>query len=392
MNLIFACEQRFIKCNDKYYVDSLSFGDILWERYLHKFSTITVFARVNVLNEIPTDSKLYAIENSKVSFIDVPYYIGLSAYLKKRKAILKIAKQTASDQHAYICRVPGRMGSILSAALRDKQIPYAVEVVGDPWDVFAPGAINHPLSPIFRIHGYTSLRNIVNKADAALYVTKQKLQKRYPVKKYVFATGASDVVLRDEHLIAPKKIHEQLSSIQLLAVGSLEQMYKSPDIAVKTILSLKNRGINATLTWLGEGKYRIEMEKLATNLGVNESIFFKGNVSPDEVRKELKKADIFLHISRTEGLPRAIIEAMAAGLPCIGSKVGGIPELLSSLALVDAITPEVVADKINLFLKDFNIMNQQAILNFKEAEQYTDSKLNKKREDFYNEVLKLNNH
>lgn len=389
MVLVFACEHRFYKdISGRYYTNSQSFGDQLWQRYLVVFDKIKVFARVNVVSQL--EENLFEITNPKVSFIDIPYYIGPVGFLKKRNKIIAIANQNAIRSRAYICRVPGQMGTILSSALRKQGIPYAVEVVGDPWDVFAPGAINHPLTLLFRILGYRSLKRIVLGAKAALYVTKNQLQKRYRTSPNTFSTFASNVILRDEDMVPPKEYSDFSSKgIKLLAVGSLEQMYKSPDVAIETVALLKNQGFDCSLRWLGDGKYRKQMEELAIGLGLSEEVCFIGNVSSERVREELASTAIFIHISRTEGLPRAVVEAMGAGLPCIGSRVGGIPELLDACALVEEITPNVVAEKIKEFVNNPNLMNTQAARNFEEAKNYLEPYLNQKRKEFYQEIVGL---
>ena len=62
-------------------------------------------------------------------------------------------------------------------AFEKNGMPYGVEVVGDPWDVFAPGAVRHPLRVYFRYRGTHDLKQTVAQANAALYVTEYQLQK-----------------------------------------------------------------------------------------------------------------------------------------------------------------------------------------------------------------------
>ena len=92
-------------------------------------------------------------------------------------------------------------------------------------------------------------------------------------------------------------------------------------------------------------------------------------------------------VSRTEGLPRALIEAMACGLPCIGSRVGGIPELLEPVALVAPGNSKELAEKIYEFVTDTTLLNSQAVRNWNEAKNYHDKILSQRRMAFYQHVI-----
>ena len=82
--------------------------------------------------------------------------------------------------------------------LAKNSIEYACEVVGDPWDVYAPGAVNHPLRPIFRLVFTYKLKRQVKRAKQVLYVTENHLQKRYPALNATFVTNASNVQINDD--------------------------------------------------------------------------------------------------------------------------------------------------------------------------------------------------
>jgi len=78
----------------------------------------------------------------------------------------------------------------------------------------------------------------------------------------------------------------------------------------------------------GTGELQSELEALAKDLNVASRVRFLGNKSHDELPKILHASDIFIRPSLTEGLGNAFLEAMAAGLPTIGTMVGGIPDFL----------------------------------------------------------------
>ena len=109
---------------------------------------------------------------------------------------------------------------------------------------------------------------------------------------------------------------------------------------------------------IGEGPERKKLEKLAVKSGVTDKVRFLGSVSNDEVPGHLAEADVFVRPSRSEGLGSAFLEAMAAGVPVIGTRVGGIPDFLKDWKtglFCKTDDPEDLAQKIDMILKDDNL-------------------------------------
>lgn len=381
MNLVFCCEAVFQVSNGKYYGETAPYGMSLWNRYLDKFEHIIVIARVEN-TENPSN---FEIDSEKVTFITLPRYKGLIKTIESLPILKRVLTPQAISGRAYILRVPGMIGSVFASILNKKHIPYAVEVVGDPYDVMS--SIGGRLASVLKWIGLLLLRDSVSKASSALYVTKQKLQTRYPTNNKAKSFAASDVKIDKMYFAnSAKKYPKAKACFDLLAVGSLEQLYKAPDIVIKAIAQLKNEGIKVVMHWLGGGRFQDQMEELARDLDVSDRICFYGNVSREVVEAMLESADLFIHVSRTEGMPRAIIEAMAKGLPIIGSNVGGIPELLTEDAIVEPNDVDGLVAKIKDFVNIPNFYNAQSSRNLEESFQFEDSILSNIRTEFYNHI------
>lgn len=387
MKLYFSTEARFVKRNNRYY--SLGgYTTELWNRYLEHFDELVIIARVTTDDSIIIDESMNASCN-RVSFIELPYYIGFKGYILKRTSIISSLSKKLINDGCYICRLPGQIGGIVISVLNKKKIPYSCEVVGNPWDVFAKGSVEHPLRPIIRRISTVILKKQVKNSEACLYVTQRTLQQMYPTRKKTFSVGVSDVIVRDDLISSEPKVLGYKNQYSIISVGSLAQMYKAPDIVLTALYILKKRGFNLHLTWLGDGKFKQDMIDFSKKLGVDAD--FKGNVSPDIVHQNLTLSDIFLLVSRTEGLPRAMVEAMAHGLPCIGSRVGGIPELLESSALVEKDNPEQLAELIQKMITDYEFVNAQARRNLNEAFFYKESRLKILRNSFFEYIKSKRN-
>ncbi len=109
---------------------------------------------------------------------------------------------------------------------------------------------------------------------------------------------------------------------------------------------------------LGSGPDEAMLKNLAQDLGVAERVQFLGHVDPEKISGYLAEADIFVRASRSEGLGNSFLEAMAAGIPVIGTNVGGIPDFLKDREtglFVKVDDPKDLAEKITLLLTDIDL-------------------------------------
>ena len=119
-------------------------------------------------------------------------------------------------------------------------------------------------------------------------------------------------------------------------------------------------------------------------MGLAERVCFLGQLpAGDAVRTELDKADLFVIPSRTEGLPRALIEAMARGLPCIGSQVGGIPELLTPEDMFASDNLTALVDKIREVVTNPERLAGMSARSLDKARDYKEEILRDRRNTFY---------
>ena len=88
-----------------------------------------------------------------------------------------------------------------------------------------------------------------------------------------------------------------------------------------------------TLIIAGDGPMHPALEEMAVRNGIAGQVVFKGWLDKDALRKEYSSAHIFAFPSRDEGMPNAVLEAMASGLPVVATRIAGNEELV-----VDAVT------------------------------------------------------
>ncbi len=118
----------------------------------------------------------------------------------------------------------------------------------------------------------------------------------------------------------------------VLSVGSLIQLKGHSDL-VDACARLRAKGMALRCEIIGEGPCRRALEKQICDLGLSQTVVLAGSQPAEMVRKRLKEATVFCLASciaddgDMDGIPVALMEAMAAGVPCVSTRVSGIPEL-----------------------------------------------------------------
>ncbi len=134
------------------------------------------------------------------------------------------------------------------------------------------------------------------------------------------------------------------------------------DILIRAVAQLQTMNYELRTLIAGSGPDERKLKMLTKELDVEDIVEFAGHVEPDKIPEYLAQADIFVRPSRSEGLGSSFIEAMAAGLPIIGTPVGGIPDFLRDPStssgqaatglFVKVDDPEDLAEKIKLLLEN----------------------------------------
>jgi glycosyltransferase involved in cell wall biosynthesis len=163
--------------------------------------------------------------------------------------------------------------------------------------------------------------------------------------------------------------------------------YKGHDVIIDAVRMCKEINLHFRLVLVGDGGLRREIERRAERQGVTDRIRFAGQLPAGSViRSELDGADLFILPSLQEGMPRALLEAMARALPCVASRVGGVPEVLDPEFLVPPRDAQALAMKLQSVLSDPARLSEMSAQNLQKALNYEDSKLSPKRQDFYRQV------
>lgn len=119
----------------------------------------------------------------------------------------------------------------------------------------------------------------------------------------------------------------------IVSVGRMVEKKGFP-ILLRAAAMLAAEGVEFELALIGDGPQRDELERLANGLGLSHKVYFPGYLPFEEVLGTYRYADVFAltpivaHDGDRDGLPNAIVEAMACGVPVVATNVGGVPELV----------------------------------------------------------------
>jgi glycosyltransferase involved in cell wall biosynthesis len=382
MRVCVNVESRFLRTPDGEVWASGTSTYQFWQRYLDIFDEVRVISRVADVSTIPEGTWRRA-NGEAVTFHAVPYYVGPAQYAKRCFAVAASIRKAVAAEDAIVLRVPSLIAVHLEKQLIPSR-PFGLEVLGDVNQVFAPGSIKHPLRPVFRWHFTRQLKRQCRKACATAYVAEM-LRRYYPPRNGTFSTTYSSIELGETAFApGPRSFSPSSRSARVISVGTLEVLYKGFDVLMDAVSACAATGLQLELVIVGDGRCRSELERHAQVRGIERQVRFAGRVpSGEAVRQELDNADLFVLASKTEGLPRAMIEAMARGLPCIGSDAGGIPELLPAEDVVPRGDAPALAARIREVIDNPERMARMSARNLAKAREYHTSVLTGRRREFF---------
>ena len=410
MRVCVTLEHRFFGTPDGLTWTVTQFPYPFFLNYLEVFDSVRVIARVFPVAR--AESNFQRADGPGVEFYPMPAYIGPFQFARHYREVKLAARDSVQRDDASILRVHSQVANSVERWLTERRQPFALEVVADPFDVLGPKANKHVVAPIARRYFARNLKSQCQRAVAVSYVTKESLQKRYPPAiachprsapaskplpdggddtSNQYSTSVSDVALTEECYgsTRPKKTTLPPGP-SLVFLGTLESLYKGPDTLIRAVSLCRDYAHSVRLTLVGSGKELEGLRHLAAKLDIADRVTFAGSLTAGtRVREKLDEADVFVLCSRAEGLPRAMLEAMARGLPCIGSTVGGIPELLHQSELVPPDNPELLARKIIEVTSDEDRLARLSAGNLLKAKEYSSGVLSERRTEFYFAVKAL---
>lgn len=235
----------------------------------------------------------------------------------------------------------GTIGGLTALALRR---PLAVVAVGDPKEALQPPVTSGLHGVLLRGVLPWSMRLMCRHADVVRYVTSRVLQHRYP-------TSGTEISASDAFPLpaAERTTDRGGGPLVVLTVASLDQPYKGVADLIVAMGAVRSSGIPAELVVVGSGRLQADLEGLAENV-LGDSARFTGQLSREELVSAYQRADLFVLASWTEGMPRALLEAISHGIPCVATSVGGVVEVLPETSLAAPRDPESLARAIRVKL------------------------------------------
>jgi glycosyltransferase involved in cell wall biosynthesis len=175
----------------------------------------------------------------------------------------------------------------------------------------------------------------------------------------------------------------------LVSIGRLSFEKGHADL-IEALGVLARRGRRPSLVLGGDGPERGRLVERIRALGLEESVFLLGYLA--EPQRLLEEADLMVLPSHTEGLPNAVLEALAMDVPVLATRVGGTPEVVTHGEtgwLAPPRDPQAMADAIDAFLADPAAWRQMASRGRAVVEaQFSFDQRTRRLEALYDEVMR----
>lgn len=385
----FFHDSPLIKGKDgKYY--SIGFSYSIWERYLSIFDTVIVSTRVRYEDSMPgsLNKKFMLSSGENAEFSPISEYQKSSDMIFKKKEITNQIRNSLEKSDYAIIRLPSFIGNLA----RDEAIkmgkPFLIEAVGCARDSLW---YHSNIGKLLALPNFLAMKQAVKNSKYTIYVTKEFLQSRYPTRGE--STNCSNVNLGklDEKVLESrlkKYINkDKMDKLILGTTAAIDVKYKGQESVIKVLGMLKKNGLANFEYQLVGGGDEAYLSDVAKKYDVEEQVSFLGAMTNDNVINWLDSIDIYIQPSKTEGLPRALIEAMSRGLFCLCSNAGGMPELIDEKYIFNKSRSN--QNRLFKIIKEINKEDliEQSKRNFNKVKDYDKEIIDKRRIEFLNKFV-----
>ena len=383
MKLLLVDNIHIFKTSDGQYYTPSIYDYKFFQRYLSVFSSVRIVAKTKYVEKLDT-SKLIKVDFDNIEVFELPWYQGSRELIAKILNVSRVARKCGEKCDRVIFRVAQIESFLVYLFSSVKLKPFALEVVNDPSSF-------SDVNFLFRFLSVSLLKVMCKKANGVSYVTEKILQTKYPCRVMLgrgsgksFMTNYSSIDLEDKYIMAPKK-YGFMKSVNLVHVANvIDGEAKGHRTVIEVVKRLNDEGLDVEVSFIGDGPGVDIFKNLTSLYRIDGKVHFIGRLSnKEEYMQKLRQLDLFIFPSHYEGLPRVVIEAMACGLPCLASPVGGMEELLPNEYLVAHNDIEKYIELIQRFSNNSDELNQMSESNIKTVRKYSYSNLSKKRANFY---------
>lgn len=152
---------------------------------------------------------------------------------------------------------------------------------------------------------------------------------------------------------------------------------------------LRESGLDFTCELIGIGRSEAEVRRLTRELGLEDVVEFAGYLSVEQIRLRLAQAHIFVLPSAWEGMPGSVMEAMAAGLPVVATRVNGTDEIVledETAYLVEVDDVDALEAKLKLLIVDPSLRARLGAAGLERIQEFSFEQLAVRRTEFYREI------
>lgn len=198
----------------------------------------------------------------------------------------------------------------------------------EPWQLATPQGWPSEILPVEEI-----LLNPDGLTAPSVKMLESIAERRY--SKYTAAVPY--IVPKPEEFVERPR---EAGKLRLVSVGAVTAKHQ-PEVAIRTVKTLRAAGIDATLTWVGEGSAKIRSQEKVKDLGLGEWVDFVSSSEAGGAQAALEQADLFIGPTKEENFYLSLAQAILAGRPAVvGAGVKGLPYVNEATAGVIKIVEE----------------------------------------------------